>query len=679
MTEGGGAEGSEIQMVKYQRLFEPVQLGRQFFKNRIFASPQDYPGLTAERFLTRSATAFYETKAEGGFASVCVGDFIVDSRAGHSHPFQLRGDDVRGKVSLTMTANAITRHGAVASVELNHAGINASEMARNEGFVYGLTEGIRHDGVPVRAMDESWIERLIGCFAAGAALARQCGFNMVTVHGGHGWLFSQFMSPRENKRKDRWGLTFEDRMRFPLAAIEAIRRAVGPGFPIEVRISGAEFLGEDGYDISYGVAIAKALDGKVDLIHVSAGHHEIDQASMATHPSMFMPDGVNVHLAEEIKKHVRTPVATVGALTDPGMMEEIIASGKADIVQLGRQSLADPELPNKARSGREGDINKCLRCNQCFSASTLGGVFYCATNPVIGNELERRSSAAHKKKTVLVAGGGVGGMQAALTASERGHKVILCEKTGRLGGALLCEERIPFKVHLKEYLELQARLILRSGIDVRLNTEVTPALATSCKPDVIIAATGSMPVKPKILGIDFDHVHSAGEICLRPELAGRKTVILGGGLTGLELGVYLAQLGREVVVVEMLPRTCASPDDKDTSERMSVFGAMAVGDPLVHGIAIREHLRSRQDLNMKILTSTVALEIREGEVLVEEPRSRYPIIADTVVYAVGQRPLREEAMALSGCSDEFHMVGDCVAPKNILAATREAWAVARIL
>jgi 2,4-dienoyl-CoA reductase-like NADH-dependent reductase (Old Yellow Enzyme family)/thioredoxin reductase len=671
-------------MLKYKHLFEPIQLGRQLFKNRIFASPQDFPGLTSDRFLTKDGTAFYETKAKGGFASVCVGDFMVDSRAGHSHPFQLRGDDVKGKVSLTLTANAITRHGAVASVELNHAGVNANPMAEREGFVYGFTDGVRHDGIPVRAMDEAWIEQLINKFATAAAFARQCGFNMVTIHGGHGWLFSQFMSPRDNKRTDRWGGSFENRMRFPLAAIEAIRKAVGPGFPIEIRISGAEYLGDEGYDLDYGVAIAKALDGKVDLIHVSAGHHEIDAASMVTHPSMFMPDGVNVHLAAEIKKHVKTPVATVGALTDPAMMEEIIASGRADIVQLGRQSLADPNLPKKARTGREDEINKCLRCYNCFSYSTMGGVFYCATNPVIGNELEcMYEKPTGKKKTVLIAGGGIGGMQAALTASERGHKVILCEKTDRLGGVLRCEENIPFKKHLEDYLDLQARLISRSPVEVHLNTPVTPEAAASFKPDVIIAAMGSRPVMPRIPGIQDDagvvrgNVYGAEDVYYKPSLVGRKAVILGGGLVGLELGVYLAQEGREVTVIEMLPRTCASPDDKETSERFSAFGGMVVGDPLVHGISIREYLIAHPEIRMTIKTSTKALEITDTGINVEGPDGAYSIAADTIIYAVGQRPLREEAQTLSDCAPEFYMLGDCVTPRNIFAATQAAWTIAR--
>jgi 2,4-dienoyl-CoA reductase-like NADH-dependent reductase (Old Yellow Enzyme family)/thioredoxin reductase len=664
--------------MKYKHLFEPIYLGRQLFRNRIFASPQDYPHLTADRFLTRDGVAFYETKALGGFASVCVGDFMVDSRAGHSHPFQLRGDDVKGKATMTLTANAITRHGAVASVELNHAGVNANVMAEKEGFIYGFTDGVRADGTPVRAMDEAWIERLIRCFAEGAAFARQCGFNMVTIHGGHGWLFSQFMSPRDNKRTDRWGGTFENRMRFPLAAVDAIRRAVGPGFPIEIRISGAEYLGDEGYDLDYGVEIAKALDGKVDLIHVSAGHHEIDAASMVTHPTMFMPDGVNVHLAAEIKKHVKTPVATVGALTDPGQMEEIIASGQADIVQLGRQTLADPNLPLKARTGREDEINKCLRCYNCFSYSTMGGVFYCATNPVIGNELESLfDTPPRRKKTVLVAGGGIGGMQAALTAAERGHRVILCEKTDQLGGVLRCEKNIPFKSKLDDYLKLQERLIGRSSVEVRLNTPVTPESARGLEPDVIIAAMGSRPIVPKVPGINRQNVFGAEEVYYHPETVGKKVVIMGGGLVGLELGLYLAQTDHDVTVIEMLPRTCASPDDKETSERFSAFGGMVVGDPLVHGIAIREHLIAHPDLRMKILTSTKAVEIGEGGIVVEGPAGVYTIAADTIVYAVGQKPLSDEAGALSECAPEFYMLGDCVTPKNIFAATQAAYTIAR--
>ena len=659
--------------LKYTHLFEPIRLGKTLFRNRIFSSPQDIYRLTSENFLDDNATAFYEVKALGGFASVCLGDMMVDSRAGHSHPFQLRGDDIKGRGSFTRTANAIKRHGAVAAVELNHAGKNGNIMAANEGFIYGIVNELRPDGVEIRQMDDEWIDRLIKCYADAALFAKQCGYGMITLHGGHGWLLAQFMSPRDNRRTDRWGGSPENRMRFPLAVIDAVRRAVGPDMPIEIRISGSECL-EDGYDIDEGVRIAKALDGKVDLIHVSAGHHEVESASMITHPTMFLPDGVNVGYAAEIKKHVSTPVATVGALTDPEMMNEIIMSGKADVVQLGRQTLADPDLPLKARTGHEDEINKCMRCMTCFSCSTASGIFYCATNPIIGHEHDALYDMPPRKiKTVLVAGGGVGGMQAALTASGRGHKVILCEKTGELGGALRCERDVPFKDKLNAYLNAQVLRISRAPVEVRLNTKVTPELAKAFRPDVIIASLGAEPVVPNIPGIE--DALMAEDVYRNPGVTGKNVVIIGGGLVGLELGILLARLGRNVEIVEMLPATLASVGGAQTSEMISNPAALEAGANVVHGIAISEELKKLP--NMKLTVSAKAIEVTSQGLVIEDMDGQRLIRADAVICAVGQRPLTDEAVALYDCAPEFYQIGDCVTPANILTATQTAYRIAR--
>ena len=659
--------------MKYRKLFEPIKLGNTLFRNRIFSSPQDIYRLTSENFLDDSATAFYEVKALGGFASVCVGDMMVDSRAGHSHPFQLRGDDIKGRSSFTRTANAIKRHGAVAAAELNHAGKNGNVMAINEGFIYGLVDEVRSDGVKIRAMDEAWIDRLIKCYADAALFAKQCGYGMITLHGGHGWLLAQFMSPRDNKRTDRWGGSIENRMRFPLAVIDAVRRSVGPNMPIEMRISGSECL-EGGYGIDEGVRIARALDGKADLIHVSAGRHEEESASIISHPTMFMPDGVNVKYAAEIKKHVSTPVATVGALTDPEMMNDIILSGKADIVQLGRQTLADPDLPLKARTGHEDDINKCMRCMTCFSCNTASGIFYCSINPAIGNELDViNSTTPRMSKTVLVAGGGVGGMQAALTASQRGHKVVLCEKANELGGVLRCERNVPFKDKLDAYLGRQAMRIARAPIEVRLNTEVTPEYARSLRMDVIIAALGSRPIIPNIPGIESALI--AENVFINHSSAGNRVAIIGGGLVGLELGVYLAGLGRNVEVVEMLPTTPASTRGVKTSEIFSNPELLNAGANAVQGVALSMELRKLP--NLKVTVSARAIEITAVGLAVEEKTGRRFIEADTVVCAVGQRPLSDEAAALYDCAPEFYQIGDCVTPKNIQAATQLGYQIAR--
>jgi NADPH-dependent 2,4-dienoyl-CoA reductase/sulfur reductase-like enzyme len=478
---------------------------------------------------------------------------------------------------------------------------------------------------------------------------------MVTIHGGHGWLLAQFMSPFVNTRRDMWGGTFENRMRFPLAVVDSVRSAVGPRFPIEIRISGSE-CDPGGYDIGEGVKIAQALDQKVDLIHVSAGNPEFDHTFVLTHPSIFLPDGVNVKFAAEIKRHVKTPVATVGALCDPEMMEEIVASGQADVVALGRQTIADPDLPIKARIGREEDIDKCMRCCMCFAGAGEHRRLRCSINPTIGYEVEERAeSALRSKKRVLVAGGGVGGMQAALTAAERGHEVILCEKTGELGGVLRCEAQVPFKARLDEYLKRQARRVERAAIDVRLNTEVTPELARAINPDVIVAALGARPAVPPIRGIDGANVLGAEELYYAPGRAGDSVVILGGGLVGLELAVFMTMLGRSVAVVEMQPELT-----------VDVYG--------MHTIALTLKI---EELGVGIHLSTRALEITEKGVTCAGPDGAFFLDADTVVYATGQRPLREESFALHDCAPEFHQIGDCVTPKNILAATQAAYTIAK--
>ncbi|MDR1573442.1 MAG: FAD-dependent oxidoreductase, partial [Clostridiales Family XIII bacterium] len=485
-----------MSVLKYPHLFEPLAIGDAVFRNRIFASPEGYYNVGADNLPSREEVAFFERKAIGGYASVCVGDCIVDSKTGTHYPFLIRMDDPATLPGLSSVAEAISRHGAIASAELSHAGMYArfvkdpdgelygpeaareAEKRRGKGGgpLFGRSGGTLYGPVAladgkygeVEAMSEEMILYIAARFGKAAAWAKRCGFTMVTVHGGHGWLLAQFMSPYINTRADRWGGSFENRMRFPLAVIESVRRAVGPRFPIEIRISGSE-CDPAGYDLDEGVRIAEALDGKADIIHVSAGNHEHERTFVITHPSMFLPDGVNLRFAAEIKKRVKTPVATVGALCDPEMMEEIIASGQADIVQLGRQTLADPDLPVKARTGREDDINKCMRCCSCFSGSGSHRLLVCATNPVIGHEIEEKCAPAPRlKKRVLVAGGGVAGMQAALTAAARGHAVILCERDDRLGGVLLCEDKVPFKARLGEYIELQKRRIARAPIDLRL-------------------------------------------------------------------------------------------------------------------------------------------------------------------------------------------------------------------
>ncbi|NLM21609.1 MAG: FAD-dependent oxidoreductase [Peptococcaceae bacterium] len=655
--------------LKFPHLFQPLTLGKTVFRNRIFASPTGFQNGDHLNLPSKELIAYYELKALGGAASVTMGDCLVDSKNGRVTKVQFPLDDPDQKGPLGSLCKAITRHGAVASLELQHGGMYARTSGEQLGYVWGPSATmlpfrpggspqVKTDGtmIEVREMTEDMIEYTISRFGDAALFAKQRGFGMVMIHGGHGWLVSQFMSDKTNKRKDRWGGSLENRMRFPLAIIDDIRKKCGRDFPIEFRMSGSE-CNPAGYDIDEGIRFAKMLDGKVDLIHVSAGNHEIFDVFFVTHPSMFHEDGCNVKYAAEIKKHVQTPVATVGALSDPAMMEEIIASGMADVVELGRETLADPDFAIKARTGRDEEINQCLRCYSCFSECDATCHFQCAINPVIGNEYETKFDIPPKiKKKVLIAGGGIAGMQAALTCADRGHEVILCEKTGELGGVLLCEDQVPFKKKLKLYIEKQKRMIEKAGIEVILNTEVTKELAEKIAPDAIIAAMGATPIKPNIPGIDKPKVYGAVDIYKNPQLAGQKVVIIGGGLVGVELGIFLSMNGSKVTILEILP-------------------SLNYGAAGVHGAFLDLKI---PEYDIKVELSTKAVKIDDQGVVGEDQKGNqknFP--ADTVIYAVGLKPQWERADELRQVAKEFWQIGDCLKPRNILMANQEGYYAAK--
>ncbi|MCL2391686.1 MAG: NAD(P)/FAD-dependent oxidoreductase [Oscillospiraceae bacterium] len=641
-------------MIKYPNLFSPITLANTVFRNRIFASPTGTAYMTSQHFPTPETNAYYERKASGGAASVCVGDAVICSTHGRFNYGHLALDNPAGLPAMTRLSESITRHGAVAAIELSHSGSNARSSAADGHKIYGPMAYTTKDGHEAEAMTEEQISAVVQQYADAAAWAKRCGFGMVTIHGGHGWLLTEFMSPVTNRRTDRWGGSVENRCRFAVDVCKAVRKAVGPKFPIEMRISGSE-CNPKGYDLDEGIAIAKQLDGHLDLIHVSAGSHEVWEVFTVTHPDMFLQDGVNVHYAAEIKKHVKTPVATVGALVDPAHMEEIIASGQADVIQIARGLIADPDLPLKARLGCADEINRCMRCMSCFSSHILKGQFLCPINPHVGHELDcDRALPPVIKKKVLVAGGGVGGMQAAITAASRGHEVTLCEKADKLGGVLNCEHHVPFKKNLTGYLTRQAAATTAAGVDVRLNTEATPELVKSLAPDVIIAALGARPWIPNIPGIDRKYVLSADEMYCNAPKAGNKVVILGGGLVGTELAIYLAGLGHDVTIVEMNPQ-------------------LNDGGNMLHGLAIRLELERR---GVSVKLNTKAVEITERGVVVEDSDGQRTIESDTIVCAVGQIPLRDEADALRYLAPEFHQIGDCLVPNNITEATRPAFHIA---
>lgn len=630
---------------RYPHLFAPIQLGSLLLKNRIFAAPASQPDVNAGIYLKKENVAYYEARAKGGAAVVNLGDTVVHTRTGRAQPHKPLMDDPAVVPSLSDAARAIRQHGAFACLELSHGGkyANVANLVSKQvsGEVpYGPVEEVNPDGVLIHEMPEEIILEIVEAFGAAAATAKRCGFDLVMIHGGHGWLLHQFMSPK-NDRKDRFGGSFENRMRLTHMVLDRVRQAVGPGFPIEFRMSGEEGV-PDGYGIDYGIQIAKSVEPKVDLLHVSAGIHDVPDAFVVTHPDMFHP-GRNIHLAAEIKKHVRVPVAAIGGLNDPAEMEEIIASGMADIVEVSRALMADPELPNKARTGREDEIVHCMRCFTCMANIPTTRNMRCALNPAIGRELELRNlpEKAPVSKRVLVAGGGPGGMRAAITAADRGHRVILCEASDRLGGQINCEEHIPFKKDYVAFRNWLIRMVERrwDSIEVRLNTPVDEAYAKDLAPDAIIAAVGAQPVIPPIPGMDDPKVVFVDELRKQQPAFGERVAILGGGLVGCETAIWLREQGKAVTVVEMR-------------------GDFAVDAPVFHKTAVRLNM---QELGVDLRLNTTAAAVTKDGLLVHTAAGEELLLpADTILCAAGMRARHALVAELLRAAPEVYPVGDCV-------------------
>lgn len=631
----------------YPHLASPITINNLTFKNRILGAPMSNPELDSDCNMRKEEIAFHENRARGGLAGVAIGLGIVDA-IGRSHTKEVKLYDVMSLPSLKEAANAMHRHNCNAVMELAHGGkfANARGHGSAEGVNIGPNDEINGEGHPVRSMTEEDIYRVADCFGQAAKLVKEAGFDMVLIHGGHGWLLGQFSSPAMNHRTDRWGGSLENRMRFSLLVIEKVREAVGPDFPIEFRMSGAEFT-KGGYGIEEGIEMAKAIDGKVDIIHVSAGVHEDPEVFVRTHPSMFIEHGCNVYLAAEIKKHVKTPVATLGGLNDPDMMEEIIATGKADIIEIARQSICDPYFPEKAFSGNKDDITRCCRCFTCFYNYLTNRTFCCAFNPVVGNELEHKHAfPPTTPKKVIVVGGGPGGMEAAITAAGRGHSVTLYEKNSRLGGQLLSEQYISFKQDMYNFVKVLEGRLAKSGVDVRLNTELTAEQAAAENADVIITAIGAKPIVPPIPGIDNEKVVGLTALHQSEPALGQKVVILGGGLVGSECAIYLDGLGKDVTIVEM----------KDDWAADSYF---------MHKNAMKIYMR---DSNIKIHVNTTAKAITDKGLVCQTPEGELVIPADNILLAAGMKADRKAAESFYNAAPRVFETGDCIKAGRVVEA-----------
>ena len=541
---------------KYPHLFSSFRIGNIRLKNRIIAAPTSPSMITTEGHFTKEMIAYLEEKALGGASIVTYGEAIVHSATGKSHNKQLQLDSFGVKQGLAECTMAIHNAGAYANIQLSHGG-KYGGLASVGGdtdccsIAYGPSHEITPEG-EVFEMPKELILKIVESYKKAAKLCKDCGFDMVQVHAAHGWLFSQFLSPVVNQRTDEFGGSLENRLRFLMMVLDAVREAVGLNFPIELRLSGDDMT-EIGLNLDDCIEVAKMVDDKINLFNISCGNHEDPAMFCRTHPSSFFKRGVNVYLAAEIKKHVKTPVACVGSLNNPAHMEEIIATGQSDFVEIGRALLADPYLPKKAFEGNAEDITPCLRCYECFGETGKSETVKCSVNPTMGQQFPEKSKhkIAMYKKKVLIAGGGPAGMEAAITATQRGHDVTLVEKADKLGGNLYPAGAAYFKKDIIDFCNVLIKRVENAGVKVILNTEVTKEYVKEFNPDTLMVAIGSKEFVPPIKGIDSPKVVMAIDAELNHDKLGERVVIMGGGLVGSEAAISFKHDGKESSIIEM--------------------------------------------------------------------------------------------------------------------------------
>lgn len=620
--------------MQYPKLFEPLNVGSVTFRNRIISAPNMMSALNPDGSPTEYMVGYYEEKAKGGAAVVTVGDTPVEERGFTTprHPIL----DRTTVQKWSEVARAIRQHGAIASLELNHGGRISNEAVT--GFTpLGPMDEVKANGTKVKAADEADIQELVDAFADTAALAKMTGYEMVLLHGAHGWLLDQFLSPKWNRRTDRFGGSLENRARLPLMVIDAVRKAVGPRFPIEYRV-GLELI-EGGLGLEDMIAFCKLIEDKVDLIQISAGLDTDPNFAVKTHPTMFLPHMVNIETSAAVKAAVtKCPVAVVGSITSPEEAEYVLSSGKADAVAMTRSLIADPHLPNKARQGRPEDIRPCLRCLDCLTGLQTKTQMACAVNPRTGHEfrLDATEKPADRKKTVLVVGGGPGGMQAAVTAADRGHRVILAEKTDSLGGLLKFTDFDTLKSDLKRLKDYLICQVEKRDIEVCLNTAVTPEYVMELKPDALLIAAGSDPVRFPLPGIET--AQHATTAYTNLDSLGETVAVMGGGLVGCETALFLAETGRDVTIIEMQKEIAPEANWMHKVGMMQRFGET----PSLH---VKTGLRC-----MAVTENGVECQDAEGNTVLIPAKSK--------VYAFGQRSVpTAELQALD--VPEIRVIGDC--------------------
>ena len=624
-------------------LFTPYPIKHLELKNRIVLPPLASFLIKQGGGITDETVDHYRRRAAGGPAMVIM-EACAISAEGVVSANQARIDEDRHLEGLSKIAAVIKSEGAIAAIQIHHAGrqTSAKVIGRNPLAPSQLPcPTIRGD---VEPLTTGGIENIIGKFADAAVRAREAGFELLEIHGAHGYLINQFLSGYSNIREDEYGGDLARRARLATDIVTEIRRRLGPQYPLSFKISAQEFV-PGGLDVDQSIEILQLLvNAGIDAVQVSAGN---DSTPEWICQPMFMPKACLADSAARIKQVLDIPVMAVGRINDPWTAEEVIKADKADLVCIGRGLMADPEMPIKAREGRFDEIRICIACNTCMQSIFKKGRLECLVNPVLGREKEMQIVPARKTRKVMVVGGGPGGMNAAWVAAKRGHKVHLYERQPFLGGQLVPGSQTPYKREMQSLIHYQQKQMELNGVVCHLGREVTAETVKEVNPDVVILATGSRPLLPHVRGIDNPIVCSFDAILNGKGLDDRETVVVGGGATGCEVAYHLTETGSSVTIVEMAPR---------------------VGGDL-ESVTRRLLVRKLRERNARILVGHRLLAVENEGVLVAGPDNKeIKIAAQRVVIAMGIRAndrIHEQIKALGYGT---HIIGDCLEPRSAKAA-----------